>query len=417
VKLYADNNGDNLPDGPAITSTKTDATGKYKFSALNEGTYVIGVTPPTGTTLNTINGDDPDNDIDNDNNGVRTSNGDVFSKAVTLTMGGEPVTDNDNAIINSTVDFAFVPNTPQTLQKCYQGTQYNYVTASQTWTVDVAAQTVTIKTVFSKNLVDNTYGTKAVSWPVAHPFSSLTSSDKLQLALLDANNTKKMEFNLDYLSASTATSSGYKTLGVTGGDGGMILGSAGDILSVKTSLDKNLNEYNYVLTTNSPSTNNTYTVNSTYPNWIYDVWYEVTVKLSAFPAGFGEPNIVNVHASPSKTGSNDLTMSTISCGPSRVKSTPEIEAPQSRSINAYAYPNPSTGNTFITFERTAEDAITKVEIYTVDGKLVETLFNEVTKPNELYKVEFNTESVEKGIYIYKVSSGDQIINGKIMLIQ
>ena len=46
-----------------------------------------------------------------------------------------------------------------------------------------------------------------------------------------------------------------------------------------------------MLTTNSPATDANYTPNPTYPNWIYDVWYEVTVDLDAFPAGFGYPNI------------------------------------------------------------------------------------------------------------------------------
>ncbi len=416
VNLYADNNNDDNADGPVLFSTKTDATGKYKFSALDEGNYIVGVNIPIGTTLNTINGGDPDNDTDNDNNGVVVVGGEVRSKSVTLSLGNEPIVDNDDAITNSTVDFGFKPNTPQTLQKCYVGAQHNYVTASQNWTVDMVAQTVTIKTTFSKNFVDNTYGNNTINWPVNHPFSSLTGSDRLQLALFDANNNKKMEFNMDYLSPSSSVASGFKSLGVSGGEGGMILGTASDIISVKTSLDKNLNDYGYVLTNNSPNTDKTYKVNNNYPNWIYDVWYEVTVKLTAFPNGFGEPSIVNVHASPSKTGSNEETMTDINCGSARVRAT-DIEAPQSRSINAYAYPNPSTGNVFISFERTNEDAVTKVEVFTVDGRNVTTLFNETTKPNVLYKVEFNTEAVEKGIYIYKITSGESSINGKIMLIK
>ena len=33
-----------------------------------------------------------------------------------------------------------------------------------------------------------------------------------------------------------------------------------------------------VLNTNSPASNSNYTPNPSYPNWIYDVWYEVKVK-------------------------------------------------------------------------------------------------------------------------------------------
>jgi len=178
------------------------------------------------------------------------------------------------------------------------------VSAKVTWTLN-PDNTVTIRTTLAKTFVDNTYGTNIIGWPGAHKFNDLVGSDKVQLALYDANNVKKLEFKIDYITASSSAPSGYKTLGVTGGDGGMIVGSASDIVSCMTSLDKNFNTFGYVLTSNSPATDNNYTPNPTYPNWIFDVWYEVKVNLSAFgAAGFGSVDITNIHASPSKTGSN-----------------------------------------------------------------------------------------------------------------
>jgi hypothetical protein len=94
----------------------------------------------------------------------------------------------------------------------------------------------------------------------------------------------------------------------------MIQGSSSDVLSVITSLDVNFNQYGYVLTTNSPATNSNYTPNPSYPNWIFDVWYEIEVKLSAFgSAGFGKVGITGVHASPSKTGNNTETVTEGPC--------------------------------------------------------------------------------------------------------
>ena len=53
----------------------------------------------------------------------------------------------------------------------------------------------------------------------------------------------------------------------------------------------------------SPATNELYTPNPTYPNWIFDVIYEIKINKSAFgPAGFGWIEIPYVHASPSKAG-------------------------------------------------------------------------------------------------------------------
>lgn len=191
-------------------------------------------------------------------------------------------------------------------EQCFLSpTKPGTVNARINWSYSATNQTYTIKTTFAKTFVDNTYGTGSIGWSGGHTFNDLVGSDHVQLALYDANGTKKMEFKLDYMSASASAPSGYKSLGVTGGDGGMIVGSSSDVLGAKTSLDVNFNEEGYVLTTNSPATNSSYSINSTYPNWIYDVWYEVTVKASAFGSvGFGTPIITDVHASPSKTGNN-----------------------------------------------------------------------------------------------------------------
>ena len=190
---------------------------------------------------------------------------------------------------------------------CFSGA--NNVSATANWvisySIDPANDKVTIRATLSKNFVDNTYGTNAIGWPGGHTFGNLVGSDHLILSMLDGNNVKKMETKMDYISTSAGAPSGYDCLGVLGGEGDMILGNASDVLSVTTSLDQNFNTYGYVLTTNSPATNANYTPNATYPNWIYDVWYEIEVKLSVFgAAGFGKVGITGVHASPSKTGNN-----------------------------------------------------------------------------------------------------------------
>src|ERR1043166_48778 len=201
-------------------------------------------------------------------------------------------------------DLTYGQNPGITKDICYERcTGDSRVGAIQTVTDN--GSTVTIRTTFAKTFVDNTYGTNAIGWPNGHKFSDLTGSDQLTLALYDNDNVKKMEFRIDYLSSSSAAPSGYKSLGVTGGDGKMLLGNASDVTNAVTSLDYNFNTLGYVLTSNSPATNSSYAPNPTYPNWIYDVWYEVTVNKSAFgAAGFGYPQIVSIHASPSKTGNN-----------------------------------------------------------------------------------------------------------------
>jgi hypothetical protein len=59
VELFADANGDGIPDGPAIKTTTTNGDGQYLFSGLPEGQYIVQISgaPLTGYASSTgING-------------------------------------------------------------------------------------------------------------------------------------------------------------------------------------------------------------------------------------------------------------------------------------------------------------------------------------------------------------------------
>jgi hypothetical protein len=199
---------------------------------------------------------------------------------------------------------------------CFEGTSHPDVTARINWRID-DDQTATIRVTFSKSFVDNTYGANAIGWgDHGHKFNNLVGSDHVILALYNGDGQESLEPKVDYISADASVPSGYRTLGVSGGDGRMNLGSASDVVAVETSLSKNFNTYGYVLTQDSPATDANYSANPAYPNWIYDVWYQVTVKSSAFgPSGFGHATLNWVHASPSKTGSNTEDVSSSPCPP------------------------------------------------------------------------------------------------------
>ncbi len=114
VKLYADANNDNVADGVAIATTTTNGSGNYVFTGLNSGNYIVGVTIPTGYTKGPASTVDPDNDVDNDNNGVNLigangAGGEVRSLAITLTPFIEPTTDGDDSNGNQTLDIALCP--------------------------------------------------------------------------------------------------------------------------------------------------------------------------------------------------------------------------------------------------------------------------------------------------------------------
>jgi len=109
---------------------------------------------------------------------------------------------------------------------------------------------------------------------------------------------------LDYLSRITPTAqfpAGYRSLGVTGGDGGIDAGNAASVLSWTTSLEQNLNKEPFLsnlaqYTVDSPALSD--------PNsaqWEYSMIYSVVVDRNAFGAsGFGNVMITDQHNSPGK---------------------------------------------------------------------------------------------------------------------
>ncbi len=117
VRLYRDSNNDGTPDGVAISTTTTGVTGTYLFTGLISDTYIVEIVPPVNYTSSTgTNGNaggpnegagvpDPDNDVNNDDNGVVTGST-IRSKPVTLNAATEPITDGDaDSNTNRTIDF------------------------------------------------------------------------------------------------------------------------------------------------------------------------------------------------------------------------------------------------------------------------------------------------------------------------
>ena len=149
---------------------------------------------------------------------------------------------------------------------------------------------------------DNTYGANAIGWgSKGHTFGNLTGSDKAVWSFRNGSGTVVLSFNQDYLTASAAFPSGFGTLGVAGGEGSMIVGSAAHVLAVGTSLTDNLNKQPFLAgkaqyIVNSPALND--------PNsaqWEYRMIYTVTVSRNAFGvAGFGKAMITDQHNSPTK---------------------------------------------------------------------------------------------------------------------
>jgi hypothetical protein len=173
---------------------------------------------------------------------------------------------------------------------------------------------------FSKSFVDNTYGANSSTGygktGKPHQFEMLTASDHAVLSYESGSGQLVLSAAIDYLSAAADAPSGYRSLGPNGGDGKMVTGLASAFLAARTSLDRNFNDQGYVLTQDSPATDASYSANPQYPSWNFAVEYETWVRLDTFgAAGAGKVSIASVHASPSRMGTNTVTVQEGPCPP------------------------------------------------------------------------------------------------------
>jgi hypothetical protein len=228
-------------------------------------------------------------------------------------------------------------------RECYFDAQHpDDPAAIMEWIVEAAAQgdVVHARLTFNPRFVDNTYGANAIGWnggtapapammPMpkpgmpkpskggGHTFKDLVGSDHAEFTLRDTSGTIRLKFKADYLSANASAPSGYASLGVTGGEGKMLIGEADAVVAVSTSLDRNLNTCGYEdYLLDSPASDAHYSANPEAPNWDYRVVYDVWVGREAFGAeDFGRASVEFVHASPSKAGKNTIEVTPGDCPP------------------------------------------------------------------------------------------------------
>jgi uncharacterized repeat protein (TIGR01451 family) len=121
LTLYEDTDGDGFftpgVDQPLATTT-TDTNGIYGFGGLFPGSYLVQIGPTNFEPGGPLHGlvastglqpvPDPNNDVDNDNNGYELEGFGVVSRALTLEAGSEPVSNTDqDPNANLTLDLGF----------------------------------------------------------------------------------------------------------------------------------------------------------------------------------------------------------------------------------------------------------------------------------------------------------------------
>ncbi len=117
MSLFADADNNDIADGPAIATTTSLAGGAYSFGSLTPGNYIVSVNAANFTgggvlvnRVTTLGGVDPDNDVDDDDNGIVGPGGTVVATSITLAYNTEPTAGLGNDS-NPRLDFGFLsPN-------------------------------------------------------------------------------------------------------------------------------------------------------------------------------------------------------------------------------------------------------------------------------------------------------------------
>jgi hypothetical protein len=79
------------------------------------------------------------------------------------------------------------------------------------------------------------------------------------------------------------------------------------------------------------------------------------------------------------------------------------------------YPNPFNPVTTINYS-VAKSSLVTITVYNILGKKVATLFNELKNTGN-YSVEFNTDQLASGIYLYRMQAGNFMATKKMILLR
>lgn len=168
VNLYEDTDGNNEYTAGVdrfLESQATDAAGNYMFTDLLPGDYLVQVDPsnfrPEGPLAGLVSSaendpaSDPDNNVDNDDNGIAVAGAGVVSQAITLLGETEPTDDGDANNSNRTLDFGFFGFDLELTKAVEQGTVTPGETLSYTITITNDGPSAAALTTFEDVLPDH----------------------------------------------------------------------------------------------------------------------------------------------------------------------------------------------------------------------------------------------------------------------
>lgn len=79
-------------------------------------------------------------------------------------------------------------------------------------------------------------------------------------------------------------------------------------------------------------------------------------------------------------------------------------------------PNPTEGQSNVTFT-VLEEGYTTLEVYDMSGRLVDALFTGVAQANNDYRFEFDGSALPNGVYIYRLTTENEVVHNKFMIVK
>jgi hypothetical protein len=142
-----------------------------------------------------------------------------------------------------------------------------------------------------------------------------------------------------------------------------------------------------------------------------------TEILVEFASGFASGNIsVSVsNCFGNNTHPRSLTVTKATVGCPGLKMMEDIPPDNSeKDIILKVYPNPFSSKATLMFEIPQNNHV-NIEVYDLNGKLIQVLFNGDVAEKQEYNLEFDGSILSTGIYIYKMTTNEEVITGKMVL--
>ena len=93
--------------------------------------------------------------------------------------------------------------------------------------------------------------------------------------------------------------------------------------------------------------------------------------------------------------------------------TSTFDTPQMELDDLKVYPNPFSDR--LRFEFSAPESVNaRIDLYDMTGRMVKTIFEQAIEGGVNYNAEFKPEATVSGMYIYRMSMGEKVYNGKVV---